>query len=127
RHLASSAVLIFLGWRDIYRHYWSKRGGEARLVTQGIYRYIRHPQYTGFLMITGGMLLEWATLPLLIMYPILVVLYCRLARREEADMEAEFGDEYRRYRERTSMFLPYKVFAGRRHTRVIAESGSRVS
>ncbi|HZK65987.1 MAG TPA: isoprenylcysteine carboxylmethyltransferase family protein [Chloroflexota bacterium] len=60
---------MFLGWRDIYRYYWSKRGGEARLVTQGIYRYIRHPQYTGFLMITGGMLLEWATLPLLIMYP----------------------------------------------------------
>lgn len=108
-----AAVLVFLGWRDIYRHYWSKRDGEARLVTQGIYRYIRHPQYTGFLMITGGMLLEWATLPLLIMYPILVVVYYRLARREEADMVDQFGEEYREYRSRTGMFLPTKILGGR--------------
>ncbi len=104
----TAAVLIILGWRDIYRFYWSKRGQEAKLVTQGIYRYIRHPQYTGFLMITLGMLVEWATVPLLVMWPILVVLYYRLARREEADMEAEFGAEYRDYRGRTSMFLPLR-------------------
>ena len=101
-----AAVLVFLGWRDIYRYYWSKDRSQARMVTQGIYRYIRHPQYTGFLMITGGMLLEWATLPLLIMYPILVVLYYRLARREEADMIAQFGTAYEEYRERTAMFIP---------------------
>ncbi len=54
------AVLIVLGWRDIYRFYWSRRGGDARLVTQGIYRYIRHPQYTGFPMVTFGMLCDRA-------------------------------------------------------------------
>ena len=106
-----AAVLVFLGWRDIYRHYWSKDRSQAKLVTQGIYRYIRHPQYTGFLLITGGMLLEWATLPLLVMYPILVVLYYRLARREERDMVAQFGDEYEEYRETTGMFLPLKLGA----------------
>ena len=46
------------------------------------------------------------TLPLLIMWPVLVWLYVRLARREEADMEAEFGTAYSEYRSRTGMFLP---------------------
>ena len=99
-------LLIFLGWRRIYRQYWSKEQGQGQLVTTGIYHYIRHPQYTGFLMITLGMLCEWATLPMLIMYPILVWLYARLARREETDMRAEFGPAYDEYRARTGMFLP---------------------
>jgi len=100
------AALVIWGWKDIYRYYWSKDRTEARLVTEGIYHVIRHPQYTGFLLLTLGMLFEWATLPLLIMWPILVALYYRLARREEADMEAEFGEAYRTYRSRTGMFLP---------------------
>ena len=99
-------LLIFFGWQRIYRQYWSKDQGKGQLVTTGIYHFIRHPQYTGFLMITLGMLVEWATLPMLIMYPILVWLYSRLARREEADMRAEFGPAYDEYRARTGMFLP---------------------
>ncbi len=99
-------VLVVWGWRDIYRYYWSKDRTQARLVTQGIYRFIRHPQYTGFLLITLAMLFEWATIPLLVMWPILVWLYVRLAKREEADMEAEFGAAYDEYRSRTGMFLP---------------------
>ncbi|MCU0508969.1 MAG: isoprenylcysteine carboxylmethyltransferase family protein [Anaerolineae bacterium] len=100
------AILVIWGWRDIYKYYWSKDRTEARMVTQGIYRFIRHPQYTGFLLLTLGMLFEWATLPLLIMWPVLVWLYVRLARREEADMVAQFGSEYVEYRARTGMFLP---------------------
>jgi protein-S-isoprenylcysteine O-methyltransferase Ste14 len=99
-------VLIIAGWRIIHRRYWSKEAGEGELVTQGIYAWIRHPQYTGFMLITLGMIADWATLPLLIMWPLLLVIYYRLARREEADMEAEFGDAYRAYKARTGMFLP---------------------
>ncbi len=79
-------------------------------MTTSIYRYIRHPQYTGFLLVTLGMLFEWATLPLLIMWPILLVVYYRLARREEADMEEEFGPAYAEYRRNTSMFVPIPKF-----------------
>lgn len=100
------AVLVFFGWRHIYKEYWSKDAGQGQLVTTGIYAYIRHPQYTGFLLITLGMMFEWATLPLLVMWPILAVLYYRLARKEEADMEQEFGQAYRAYRQHTGMFLP---------------------
>lgn len=103
------AALIISGWRAIYRDYWSRDRGEGHLVTSGIYRYIRHPQYTGFACFTLGMLAEWATLPMLVMLPILGVMYYRLARREEADMRAEFGADYDAYAERTGMFLPTKV------------------
>ena len=103
-------ILIVWGWRDIYKHYWSKEEGRGQLVTKGIYGYILHPQYTGFLIITLGMIFEWSTLPLLIMWPILLVIYTRLAKKEEADMEAEFGDAYRQYRARTSMFFPLPKF-----------------
>lgn len=104
---ALGIVLVVLGWKEVYRRYWSRESGRGELITDGIYAYIRHPQYTGFLLITLGMLLDWATLPMLIMWPIMAVLYYRLARREEREMEAEFGASYRQYMQRSSMFLPW--------------------
>jgi methanethiol S-methyltransferase len=99
-------VLIYLGWRDIHKHYWVQEEGKGRLVTGGIYSYIRHPQYTGVFCLSLAMLSEWATVPLLIMFPLILFMYYRLAKREEKDMEKEFGQEYVLYRERTGMFLP---------------------
>jgi len=55
------------------------------------------------------MMLEWVTLPLLILYVLLLVLYYRLAKREEADMEKEFGQEYTDYKKRTKMFIPHII------------------
>lgn len=100
-------ALVILGWKTIHSNYWSKEAGQGKLVTKGIYSLIRHPQYTGFFLITLGMMIGWATIPLIVLYTLLVVLYVRLARREEQDMEKEFGDEYVRYRKRTKMFIPY--------------------
>jgi len=99
-------LLIILGWKNIHKFYWSKEEGQGKLVTGGIYAYIRHPQYTGFLLITLGMIFEWATIPLLIMWPILAVLYYKLAKKEEGYMEEEFGLEYVKYKSSTGMFLP---------------------
>jgi protein-S-isoprenylcysteine O-methyltransferase Ste14 len=106
-------ALVVLGWNMVYRRYWRKEAGHGELVTEGIYAYIRHPQYTGFLLITLGMLFDWATLPMLVMWPIMAALYYRLAKKEEGDMEAEFGQQYAGYRRRTGMFLP-RLWAGRR-------------
>lgn len=98
--------LIIVGWRNIYKNYWSKDKGKGQLVTSGIYAYIRHPQYTGLFLITLGMMCEWATIPLILMWPVLLYMYYRLAKREEQDMEKEFGEEYLLYKERTNMFFP---------------------
>jgi len=102
------ALLIIQGWTNIYKNYWSKEQGQGRLVTNGIYAYIRHPQYTGFMLLTLGLLVHWATIPLLIMWPILTVLYYRLAKSEEKEMEKEFGYQYLAYKKATSMFFPLR-------------------
>jgi protein-S-isoprenylcysteine O-methyltransferase Ste14 len=102
----AGASLIYKGWKEIHSKYWAVEEGHGELVTNSVYSYSRHPQYAGFILMTLGLLVHWATLPLLIMWPILVVKYYRLAQREEAEMEEEFGEEYRLYRERVPMFLP---------------------
>ena len=99
-------LMIIGGWKVIYREYWSKQEGEGRLVTDGIYSYIRHPQYTGFLLMTLGLLVHWATLPLLIMWPLLVRQYVRLAQMEEEEMIEKFGQEYEDYMMKTPRFIP---------------------
>ena len=100
------ATLVIWGWKDIYKYYWSKDRAEARLVQQGIYRFIRHPQYTGFFLFLFGSLVNWPTLPTVLMFPVLLWLYVRLARQEERDAARNFGAEYDRYRAETGMFLP---------------------
>lgn len=102
-------ALIINGWYNIYKKYWSKEAGTGSLVTRGVYKFIRHPQYTGLLLLSFGMLAEWVTLPLLILFPVIIYMYVRLAKREERDMLAEFGDEYRDYMQRTKMFIPFVV------------------
>lgn len=56
-------TMIVNGWYHIHKNYWAKEKGNGRLVTSGIYRYIRHPQYTGLMLLSLGMMIEWATLP----------------------------------------------------------------
>lgn len=102
-------ILILNGWYNIYKKYWSKDSGRGELVTSGVYRYIRHPQYTGLLLLSLGMLIEWATLPMLVMLPVMIVMYTRLAKLEEWDMVLEFGEAYRQYMAKTKMFIPFVV------------------
>ncbi len=101
--------LIINGWYNIYKKYWSKETGKGKLVKTGIYKYIRHPQYAGLLLLSFGMIVEWATLPMLIMFPIMIVMYVRLAKREEKDMILEFGDAYQAYMKATKMFIPFVI------------------
>ncbi|WP_373486323.1 methyltransferase family protein [Acetobacterium malicum] len=102
-------VLIMNGWYNIYKKYWSRETGTGTLVETGIYKYIRHPQYTGLLLLSFGMMVEWATLPLLILYPVMVFMYVRLAKKEEQDMIEEFGIDYKNYMEDTKMFIPHLI------------------
>lgn len=93
--------LLASAWRVLYE---AQRA--HRLATTGAYARVRHPQYVGFVLIMLGFLLQWPTLVTLVMFPILVFMYARLATREEADMIVQFGDEYRAYARRTPRFFP---------------------
>lgn len=97
--VAAGGLLALVGWRQIHRS-----GGQ--LVCTGLYRRVRHPQYTGFFLFLTGSIVNWPTLPTLLMFPVLLWVYTRLARDEEKAAEQRFGAEYDRYRAVTGRFLP---------------------
>ncbi len=99
--VVSGITLIFRGWHLIY-----SAQQENRLVTEGVYRYMRHPQYTGIYLALFGQLIHWPTLPTLVLFPVIVWMYYRLAKKEEKAMLEKFGREYEHYRRQTPMFLP---------------------
>ncbi|MCZ7359264.1 MAG: methyltransferase [Candidatus Methanoperedens sp.] len=99
--ILTGLVLIILGWKKIHK--------AAGLVKNGIYRYSRHPQYLGILLITSAFLIQWPTILTLIMWPFLVTMYLRLAKKEEKEMEEKFGEEYLEYKEEVPMLL--KIFS----------------
>jgi protein-S-isoprenylcysteine O-methyltransferase Ste14 len=94
-------ILLSNAWRVLYA-----AQKNHTLATTGPYARIRHPQYAGFVLIMFGFLLQWPTLLTVIMFPILVYMYVRLARREEQEAVREFGETYRRYAARTPAFIP---------------------
>ena len=53
-----------------------------------------------------GFLLQWPTIPTLLMFPILVLVYTRLARAEEREVAERFGDAWRTYATTSPGFLP---------------------
>jgi len=94
-------LLLATAWKTLYEA--QRRGAVA---TSGIYAYVRHPQYIGFIVIMLGFLLQWPTLVTLVMFPILVATYVRLAHREEREVEAELGDAWRAYAAITPRWMP---------------------
>ncbi|MHB8867284.1 MAG: methyltransferase family protein [Thermoleophilia bacterium] len=95
-------------------HRAQRTGGVA---TRGPYRYVRHPQYLGFIAIMVGFLIQWPTLITLLMFPILLRLYVRLARTEERSLQPDLASPgesvdwesahaYAAYVARTPAFLP---------------------
>ncbi|MFI8608028.1 methyltransferase family protein [Pseudomonas sp. NPDC077649] len=94
--------LLASAWRVLYR---AQQAGE--LADSGPYARVRHPQYLAFALIMLGFLLQWPTLLTLLMFPVLLLMYVQLARREEQEMLVHFGDTYRRYRDATPAFLPW--------------------
>ncbi|MDO9508713.1 MAG: isoprenylcysteine carboxylmethyltransferase family protein [Thermovirgaceae bacterium] len=99
--ILAGMLLVFLAWMVL--HAAQKK---QSLATTGPYAWVRHPQYTGFLVIMTGFLLMWPTLLTLAMFPVLTVIYIRLARQEEAMVRKEFGDLYDQYAQITPAFIP---------------------
>ena len=97
----AGVVLIAAGWGQIHR--------AESLVQHGLYRYIRHPQYTGIFLFTLGWILHWPSVITLVIWPVLVAAYVWLARFEERMAIDQFGDAYLDYMTRTKRFIPWIV------------------
>jgi protein-S-isoprenylcysteine O-methyltransferase Ste14 len=97
--ILTGVFLIIFGWSRIFK-------AKNKLVTTGIYSYVRHPQYLGFLLLTFGIDFLWPTFSTLILWPILALLYYRLAQEEEKTLEEKFREEYKEYKNKVPMFIP---------------------
>jgi protein-S-isoprenylcysteine O-methyltransferase Ste14 len=106
-HLASYVFIIggfwaiSAAWASLYRA--QKTGG---LAAGGLYERVRHPQYVGFMAIMVGFLLQWPTIPTLLMFPVLVYVYRRLAISEERETRDRFPAAWDAYAAHTPRFLP---------------------
>ena len=60
--VVAGLVLMGWGWWHVYR-------ARGALVTHGLYRHVRHPQYVGFVLVMVGFLIQWPTLITLLMFP----------------------------------------------------------
>lgn len=106
-HIASYGFLGFgfyllsTAWKVLYD---AQRRNS--LAVAGPYARIRHPQYVAFVLILLGFLLQWPTLLTLLMFPVLLLMYRRLAITEEAEMRKQFGAEFEAYAARTPRFVP---------------------
>ena len=103
------SYILILGGLYLLSSAWSvlyKAQKNHELATTGPYAYMRHPQYAAFILVMLGFLVQWPTISTLIMFPILVLVYKKLARSEEQDALAEFGEEYSRYMAKVPGFVP---------------------
>lgn len=99
--IAGGFILLARSWGILYE---AQRRRE--IAASGPYARVRHPQYLGFILIMTGFLLQWPTFVTLAMFPVLVYMYVRLARREEREAMADFGEAYERYAAGTPAFFP---------------------
>ena len=99
--IGAGFILISTGWNELYKAQKSRR-----LATTGVYSYVRHPQYIGFISVMFGFLLQWPTILTVAMFPVLVWMYVHLAHQEEREARTEFGDAYERYRAVTPGWFP---------------------
>lgn len=94
-------ILLALSWRVLYH---AQRAGT--LAQTGLYAFMRHPQYVAFIAVMLGFLLQWPTIPTILMFPVLLGLYIHLAYEEEAEARTQFGEAYDRYAAVTPAFIP---------------------
>jgi len=120
--LLISLFLVIAGTRKIRK--WGQASRErkgadlyafektTRLITDGIYRYIRHPMYSSLLFLTWGIFFKnpgssadlLSELPVAILSSVLLYITARL---EEVENIAYFGKEYVEYRKKSYFFIPF--------------------
>lgn len=112
--ILAGTLALAAAWKVLYR-------AQGALVTRGPYAAVRHPQYSALFLVILGALMQWPTIPTLVMAPVLVVAYVRLAWREERETEARFGEAYREYRRRVPGFIPALPLPSGGHRRAKAK------
>ena len=97
--IALGLALVAVGWVQVF-------GARYELRTSGIYRFVRHPQYLGLILVIVALNIQWPTILTLAMAPVLIFMYVRQARREDRELETRFGRGFAAYAEHVPAFIP---------------------
>ncbi len=97
--LVAGYTLMSKGWRLVHN-------AQGKVASTGVYRYVRHPQYTGLFLLIIGFLIQWPTFLTVIMAPILLYAYRRLALSEERRMTKILNESYTEFTKGKPMFFP---------------------
>ena len=97
--IANGTILILVGCVTLYRN-----GKNNTFVTIGIYKYSRHPQYLGFILIVFGWFIDWPTLITIIFAPLLIYKYIQVCRTEEKEILVK-SPEYKKYMEKVPFLI----------------------
>ncbi len=112
-HLAGN-ILIFIGMLIVISA-WKKLHAAQKqktLAVEGPYAIVRHPQYCGFILIITGFFMMWPTLLTLVMFPVMIVVYIKLSKKEEELVRKEFSAAYEIYSQKVPAYFPR--FGGQR-------------
>jgi len=115
--LIISIILVVWGVVLLHHHGGSRPTTEgspefewentSRLVTTGIYHYIRHPMYSSLLFLAWGTFLKFVSLVTLLLTVVATIAIIITAKVEEVENIARFGEEYRNYMKKTWRFVPF--------------------
>ncbi|WP_330178039.1 methyltransferase family protein [Candidatus Vondammii sp. HM_W22] len=112
--MGASLALMLVGYILLSRGGRQVHSASRRMVTDGLYAFVRHPQYTGLFLVIAGFLVQWPTLLTVLMAPMLLYAYAHLARSEERHTLKQFGERYGKYMRSVPVFFPprkqYKAF-----------------
>ncbi len=105
--LATLALAITAAYiHSLYPERHDEPGDFPRLLTEGPYRYVRHPFYTCFIGMSFTVALWACSVPGLAFAAAMLPLWNALAAKEEEELLRHWGDEYRRFMESRGRFLP---------------------
>ena len=79
----------------------------GRVISQGVFKYIRHPLYCSLLLLTWGIFFKAPAVVAGLLSSAATVLLLLAARADEHECITVFGEDYRSYMRRTKMFIPY--------------------
>jgi len=107
-------VLFIIGFIQIYLSKILKKG----LIKNGLYKFLRHPQYTGLILFSIGFILIWGRFITFILFTIMLFIYYYLIKKEEEKCLKEFGNEYKEYIKKTFFLFPTEKYFNPRKNQI---------
>jgi len=104
-----AGIVLICGWylaRDGMRRVFGTEREKPEVISDGVFRIVRHPIYTGALLFYLGAICITLSIASAAFWLLIVVFYYLISRYEERILTKTFGEDYSAYKKRTGMLFP---------------------